>query len=361
MANRTIKGTRAEKAELILAKARKIHNNFYKYDKVLFINMNNKVEIICPKHGSFWQDLYGHTAKKNRCPQCTREADRLTTEIFIKRSKEIHGDKYDYSKVVYEKISTMVTIICPEHGEFLQRAGSHLAGCLCRKCFFDNLKLGKDNFILKAKEIHGDKYDYSKVVYVGNKKKVEIICPEHGSFWVKPNGHVSSVAGCRTCKDSKGEILVSSILNKYGIEFIREFKITPYKYRYDFYLPNVNIFIEFNGKQHYTVVPIFGGRAALKDVKKRDRIKKQIVKDNGGLMLTLTYLDLSEKIIETKIINYLLKHFPYWFRIDNKTVAYKSLLELYKDFKINLNVPILKLEESIMAKSYSIERLFYCS
>ena len=104
------------------------------------------------------------------------------TEEFIKKAKEVHGDKYDYSKVEYKKAIEKICIICPEHGEFWQIPTNHLKGCGCPSCG-GNKKYTLEIFIKKAREVHGDKYDYSKVDYKKASEKVCIICPKHGEFW----------------------------------------------------------------------------------------------------------------------------------------------------------------------------------
>ena len=105
---------------------------------------------------------------------------KKTTEQFILESKNIFGDKYDYSKVEYKNYKEKVCIICPKHGEFWQSPGSHLQGQEgCKKCC--NEKLGRnifktqDDFVKESRDVHGDKYDYSKVEYKGNRYKVCII------------------------------------------------------------------------------------------------------------------------------------------------------------------------------------------
>jgi hypothetical protein len=123
---------------------------------------------------------------------------KLTTEEFIKKAKEIHGDKYDYSKVEYVNNKTNVCIICPKHGEFWQIPHKHLLGHKCHKCCKTGIKSNKTEFIEKAKKVHGDKYDYSKVEYVNNSTKVCIICPKHGEFWQTPASHLNG-NGCFKC------------------------------------------------------------------------------------------------------------------------------------------------------------------
>ena len=182
---------------IFIERAQKIHGTKYDYSKVIYIKSSEKVCIICPEHGEFWQTPNSHITSKQGCPKCGKTG-KLTQEEFIKKARHIHNDKYDYSKVQYVNSQTKVCIICPEHGEFWQTPSSHLDRQGCRKCY-GNYKSNTEEFIEKAKKIHGDKYDYSKVQYVNNKTKVCIICPIHGEFWQKPNVHLRG-NGCINCK-----------------------------------------------------------------------------------------------------------------------------------------------------------------
>ena len=123
---------------------------------------------------------------------------KKTTLEFIEDAKKVHGDKYDYSKVEYINNAKRVRIICPIHGEFWQTPKQHLMGHGCSKCCKTGIKSNTEEFIKKAKKIHGDKYDYSKVEYVNNHTKVCIICPIHGEFWQTPNSHLNG-NGCFDC------------------------------------------------------------------------------------------------------------------------------------------------------------------
>ena len=129
-------------------------------------------------------------------------------KIFIEKAKNIHKDKYDYSRVEYIDSKTKICIICPKHGEFWQTPANHLKGCGCPKCSFkkvSDLKLKTTNkFIEDAKNIHGDKYDYSKVEYKKSKEKVCITCPIHGDFYQTPQKHLSG-QGCPKCSVSERE------------------------------------------------------------------------------------------------------------------------------------------------------------
>ena len=110
----------------------------------------------------------------------------INTLYFIEKAKKIHGDKHDYSKVKCFNATDKVEIICSVHGKFEQIANQHLQGHGCPKCNFDQMakdrSMGKELFINKAKELFGEKYDYSKVEYINGQKNVCIICPVHGDF-----------------------------------------------------------------------------------------------------------------------------------------------------------------------------------
>src|SRR3989304_259165 len=122
----------------------------------------------------------------------------ITTDIFIERAKEIHSNKYDYTKVEYNGIFNKLIIICPKHGEFEQTPNNHLVGKGCPKCAGKNTTT--EDFINKAKEKHGNKFDYSKVEYKTNKDKIIITCPIHGEFLMEPRNHLRVQSGCRKCK-----------------------------------------------------------------------------------------------------------------------------------------------------------------
>ena len=126
----------------------------------------------------------------------------FTTDIFIKRAKEIHGDKYDYSLVDYVNAKTRIKIICPVHGKFLQIPYNHLSGKGCKECGCiengKNRSITLEKFLEKARKVHGEKYDYSKSKIENYKTKIEIICKIHGSFFQTPNNHLSG-KGCKEC------------------------------------------------------------------------------------------------------------------------------------------------------------------
>ena len=193
--------------EDFIEKARKVHGNKYDYAKVDYVNAHTKVCIICPKHdhGEFWQTPNNHLNDRG-CPKCgdenRSEKQTSTKEEFTKKANDVHGDKYDYSKVNYVNNQAKVCIICPEHGEFWQISSDHTNGRGCPKCGHivsnDSKRSSLSDFIKKGRKIHGDKYDYSKVKYVNANTKVCIICPEHGEFWQRPADHTKGYS-CQKC------------------------------------------------------------------------------------------------------------------------------------------------------------------
>lgn len=197
--------TKRSTTEEFITKARAVHGDKYGYSKTIYKNNHTKIIIVCPKHGDFEQTPNDHLNGRG-CAECAnktrREKQRHITEDFVKQAKKIHGDKYDYSLVKYKSSKRKVIIICPEHGPFEQAANNHLMGQGCRKCGKDKVADTKrkniEEFITKARAVHGDKYDYSKIEYKNSYTKVVIICPIHGEFEQAPGCHLRD-HGCPLC------------------------------------------------------------------------------------------------------------------------------------------------------------------
>jgi hypothetical protein len=187
--------------ESFIQTAREIHGDEYSYEKVNYINNKTKVVITCETHGDFVQTPSNHIGLKQGCGKCGGTS-KLTSEDFIEKAKQIHGDKYHYDKVKYINNRTKVIITCPIHGNFEQSPNSHIDGNGCLKCSGAK-KLSKEEFVEKAKQIHGEKYNYDKVKYINNRTKVIIICPIHGDFEQSPTGHLQQGQGCSSCSGKK--------------------------------------------------------------------------------------------------------------------------------------------------------------
>lgn len=262
-------------------KAIQIHGYKYDYRKVNYTNSQTKVCIICPKHGEFWQTPNHHLQGK-KCRICygNYTPDRYE---FIWKVIQKHGYKYDYRKVNYINNKTKVCIICHKHGEFWISPHDHLSGDGCFRCS-KTKKLTTEEFIEKAKEVHDNKYDYSKVKYVNNKTKVCIICHKHGEFWQTPNNHVFKKASCPICKCSSSILeheTKAALFNK-NINYVCQYRNKNLlgKMSIDFYLTDYNIAIECQGIQHFEPIDYFGGDNAFKDTVKRDIKKYNICMKN---------------------------------------------------------------------------------
>ena len=186
--------------EKFIKEADIIHNYKYNYSKINYINNKTKVCIICPEHGEFWQTPANHLKGAN-CPKCgcvlRIKNNTKSFKWFLKKANEIHHNKYKYDSTNYINTSTPIIITCPKHGYFVQKPCWHLKGDGCPKCA-GNYVLSTEEFIEKAKKIHDNKYDYSKVKYIKSKEKICIICTEHGEFWQTPNEHLMG-NGCKKC------------------------------------------------------------------------------------------------------------------------------------------------------------------
>lgn len=272
-----------------IKKAKIVHGNKYDYSKVNYNGAEQKVCIICPLHGEFYQTPHRHIMG-DKCPKCSQKA-KMNTLDFIEKAKKTHGDKYDYSKVNYIDSKSKVCIICPEHGEFWQKATSHIKGCGCPICGSSSTgmkkRMLKDKFVEKANEIHKGKYNYDKSNYLTSISPIIITCPIHGDFEQTPHKHLQG-HGCPICgsKNNLTEIKFLEALKREfnDVEYQKTFYFLKNKsgiQKIDFYLPEYNVGIELNGRQHYMSIDIWGSEKMFQLTRKRDIEKYVKCKRNG--------------------------------------------------------------------------------
>lgn len=186
--------------EQFITRAREKHGNRYDYSQSKYETTSKPVTIICRIHGSFLQRPDNHLSGKG-CTKCgrnrTASARRLTTEQFISKARQIHGDHFDYSQTVYHNYGTPLIIVCPVHGPFSQTPSGHLAGKGCQQCA-GNLPHSVEQIIRRFKAIHGDRYVYDTASLTDKKCKVRAICQLHGPFSVWFRAHLDG-AGCPQC------------------------------------------------------------------------------------------------------------------------------------------------------------------
>ena len=287
------------KVEEFIEKSKSVHGDKYDYSEVKYTNSKKTVKIFCKKHKKyFFQAPYNHLNGQG-CPLCSIEANaskaKIGTENFIKRAKEINRDKYDYSKVEYVNRNTKVTIhcnICDK--DFQQTPAIHLRGHGCPYCANEKtrhrLLSTKEEFIEKAKKVHGDRYDYSKVEYNGVHKQILLHCNKCGKdFWQDANSHVNG-HGCPTCQSSHLEEEMRLFLKENHIEFEEQKRFVWLgKQSLDFYIPSKKIAIECQGEQHYQSVKIFGGLKKFIKQKKLDIQKKKLCSENHIKIIYFTH------------------------------------------------------------------------
>lgn len=251
-------------------KANIIHNNKYDYSKFEWIFSKENSIIICPIHGEFLKSPVNHI-KGQGCPDCKKLENKKdnyekSKKRFFELAKEIHGDLYNYEKTNYINSSTKVTIICSIHGEFSMTPNRHTSGQQgCPNCAainrIKNNTLSTEDFINKAKAIHGDIYDYSITNYINGKSEVDIVCRIHGKFTIKnAKKHISAERkqGCPHCKGiiSNGEKIIMEYLNNKNISYFYNSILTKKddylkNKPFDFILNDYKTIIEFDGSQHF--------------------------------------------------------------------------------------------------------------
>ena len=359
--------------EEFIERAIKVHGGKYDYSRTNLDERDEKgrVIIVCPEHGEFLQTPAAHLSGR-KCNKCSRPS--YDTESFIKCAEKKHGEKYDYSKTLYVNTRTNVTITCPIHGDFEVTPNQHLDGVGCPKCAHkyggNNGTYTTEEFILLAKEKYGDRFDYSKTnlnekdengrvivtckdiaidgkeygdykvnprlfifkrfehkkyttelftrlgnyVHCGkydytktnlDKKingKVIVTCPEHGDFLVCPANHLRG-DGCSLCCNKKEGLLYEHFKKEYPtilIERQKRFKWLG-KQSLDFFLPELNIAIEYQGRQHFEPVGKFGGEDEYKNTVKRDIKKYDLCKEHGIKVLYFSFDKTADVFLGEKI------------------------------------------------------------
>ena len=235
---------------------------------------------------------------------------KLTFQEQSIQFRKIHGDKYQYDESTYINNSTKMRIICLIHGEFFQAPGIHKLGVGCKQCGY--IKCGKSQSLsyneqLKIfKEIHGNRYEYDESTYISSHKKMRIICPIHGEFWQTPNNHKDG-HGCPRCNESRGERKIYNFLkeNKINFESQKRFNDCRYKNQliFDFYLPELNICIEFDGEQHYYISHFDKSKDDFHKRKLRDKIKNNYCFVQKIKLIRIPYWDFDN--IEEILSKYL--------------------------------------------------------
>ena len=324
--NKTRKST-----EEFIEKARSVHGDRYDYSEVDYISRHTKITIICKIHGKFEQDAGNHLQCAN-CYECgvvtNSEKRKRTLQEFIEKSRLVHGDKYDYSETIYVNGTTKIKIICKIHGEFVKTPDSHIIqGGGCIECSRINSAkkrtLTNDEFIEKSRLVHGDKYDYSKVVYTYSDIPVVIVCKIHGEFMKTPIAHYNSCRGCPKCANngySKPSILwLNFFSNYYNINIQHacndgEYLIPETKYSADGFCKDNNTIYEFHGDYWHGNPKVFNPDYINEITKKtfKELYDKTLIRENKIKELCYNLVTIWE--YDWKKINRCIKILQHKFR-----------------------------------------------
>ena len=301
---------RRKKPNDFLAECKKVHGNQYDLSGVNYVTAKHHIKPSCHKHGTF-SILPNNFLRGTGCPQCHLERSIKTLNLsakiadIVSRFKDVHGSEYNYSEVKYKRIDKPVTIICQTHGRFEQKPSTHLDGKGCPECG----KLGRakaqlllpSDVIQRFRHLHGSRFDYSNFEYKSFRSKSEIICLEHGPFLMDAQAHLEG-KGCPVCSESKGERFIEQWLKEKKITFIREYSVLlnptdplRKRVRFDFFIPDRELLIEFDGEHHFRTVRFNGmsenaARTAHEGTKKRDAAKAKWAKARRLTLVRLSSL-----------------------------------------------------------------------
>ncbi len=278
------------------------HSLKYNYSKVIYKNTNTKVLITCPKHGDFSQIPKNHL-RGHGCLKCAQEhkSSLLSDGIskFILKSEKKHGDKYDYSVSSYTNNKAKLSIICKLHGVFKMIPSHHLSGHGCPSCT-GNYRRNNTEFIEECTHIHGKKYSYELTDFKSLKRKIIVVCIQHGEFSQLAGHHIIG-HGCPICSSSHGERYIKDYLDRKSIAYVREKTFDDclnkenHNLRFDFYIPSMNLCIEYDGIQHFKPMEYFGGQVEFDKIRLNDSIKNKYCLLNSISLLRIKYLRPSNK------------------------------------------------------------------
>lgn len=303
--------------EEFIKRSKSSHGDKYDYSKSIYKSQYEPIIIGCPIHGDFEQIPKSHM-NGNGCRKCSyddskkrytgvKKIHKLDKELIIDRLKKIYNYNYDNCKIEGSRNDAIISnIICPIHGSFNKRLNNHLRQNQgCNKCASN--KSNTDEFIKKSNIIHQNKYNYHKSNYINDRTKIEIECPTHGIFTQTPSKHLSG-QGCPDCYNlisSKGESFIRKFLLDNNIKFEYQKSIPGTKLKFDFYIPQKNMYIEYDGIQHYEPRSRFGGEKEYLLQVSRDKLKNKYCEENNIKLLRIGYKDYKNlnSILVDNILN----------------------------------------------------------
>ncbi len=322
-------GNRRQTWDDIIIECMEIHNGYYTYiiGEQEEYKLNTTLMVVhCPKHGAFDIRVTDHKNNARGCQTCAKEIGRIRRQIgwesVIESCKLKHNNLYNYyidEQLPYEGIHTPFTAHCNIHGRFTLSADSHRRGTGCKSCAINYVssvtRFDWDITIEQCKERHNDRYWYDKdeqEEYKNTNTPMVIHCRIHDIFTTSAKSHKRG-SGCPTCSNSHNVIKIYDYLTSQNISFIQEYgfddcrgdtRLLPF----DFYLPDLNILIEYDGRQHYEYIPNWfhkKGYWQFERQQRYDEIKNQYCRDNNIDLLRIRYDDNVLDVLGTYLAKFL--------------------------------------------------------
>ena len=322
--------SRKKTREEFIASVEKKNPRKYSFDNFEYKGNKVKAKVICNECGREFEIRPNDLLTGYGCSYCChkgKSTKTYDTAEFVRRAKELYGDRYIYEKTIYINNRTKVIITCPVHGDFEITPNKFLMGRGCRKCA-GNAPKTTEQFIEESKACHKNQYlSYEKTEYKSYHKLLCITCNKknkdgsiHGDFWVDPANHLHGLNSCPVCSESKMERQIRNLLLENKINFIAQYSPDWLgRQSLDFYLPDYNIGIECQGEQHY-VPTKFSSNMTEEDLEKnlianKNRDKLKLEKCLANLVEILYFSTAKESLMDENVIrdekvliNEILKH-----------------------------------------------------
>ena len=279
-----------------------------------YIGSKIKISHKCKIDGHVWDVIPGNILRGAGCPICAikkfAKKKRLSDSEYKKRLKIISP----HIKVIdkYNCANNKIMHYCETHNEyFMITPANALKGCGCSKCTFDKKRKARAWTQTQYIEELANVNPNIKVVgtYINAATPILHRCIIDNFEWKCSPSNLLQGHGCPECssKSSRGELQICDYLKRHNIEYIQQFRFDDCKDKntlpFDFYLPNYNMLIEYDGRQHYESVDIFGGEEQLKLQQKHDKIKDDFCKENGISLLRIPYYKYDN--IEEELNNFI--------------------------------------------------------
>ena len=279
-----------------------------------YIDTKTKIKHKCNRCGNIYEQTPNkHLIRGQGCRKCGRrkmiisrtgKTKKKTTEEYIKECKE---KGLDLPIEDYKGANIKINHKCKQGHIYPQRPSNHLKGHRCPKCK-GNYSYTSEEYIQECKE---KGLDLPIEDYVNAKTEINHICQKGHIYSQTPHKHLNRKQGCPVCSESHGEKFIRNYLDKHNIKYKPQKKFKDLKDKtylsYDFYLPDYNILIEYQGIQHYESIDYFGGKSKFKKQQYHDIIKQRFAEENRYRLLRPTYKTDTQEKINRYLNRYLVK------------------------------------------------------